>query len=58
MVSFIRLMATDMRNIIRDRMLLYSAFLFPVVLIISCRLILPWISENVYDLAGITQFFS
>jgi len=33
-------------------MLLYSAFLFPVVLIIICRLILPWISENVYDLAG------
>lgn len=52
MVSFIRLMATDMRNIIRDRMLLYSAFLFPVVLIIICRLILPWISENIYDLTG------
>ncbi len=52
MVSFIRLMATDMRNIIRDRMLLYSAFLFPVVLIIICRLILPWISENVSDLTG------
>lgn len=45
-------MATDMRNIIRDRMLLYSAFLFPVVLIIICRLILPWISENIYDLTG------
>lgn len=52
MVSFLRLIATDMRNIIRDRMLLYSAFLFPVVVIIICRLIFPWISENVYDLTG------
>lgn len=52
MVSFIKLMTNDMRNIIRDRMLLYSAFLFPVVLIILCRLILPWISENVFDLTG------
>lgn len=45
-------MANDMRNIIRDRILLYSAFLFPVVLVILCRLILPWISDNVFDLTG------
>ena len=45
-------MLNDLRNIIRDRMLLFSAFLFPVVLVILCRLILPWISENFYDLTA------
>jgi fluoroquinolone transport system permease protein len=52
MVSLVKLMANDMRNIIRDRILLYSAFVFPIVLIILCRLIIPWISDNVFDLTG------
>ncbi|MBN2599473.1 MAG: ABC transporter permease [Candidatus Thermoplasmatota archaeon] len=52
MVSIGTLMLNDLRNIIRDRMLLFSAFLFPIVLIILCRLILPWISENFYDLTA------
>ena len=50
MVSVGKLMITDMRNIIRDRMLLFSAFIFPIVMVIICRLIFPWISENVFDL--------
>ncbi|HUS99045.1 MAG TPA: ABC transporter permease [Candidatus Thermoplasmatota archaeon] len=52
MVSIGKMMVNDMRNIIRDRILLYSAFVFPIVLVILCRLILPWISDNVYDLTG------
>jgi fluoroquinolone transport system permease protein len=36
-----------MRNIIRDRLLLYSAFLIPLIIIIFTRLVFPWISENV-----------
>jgi fluoroquinolone transport system permease protein len=48
-------MINDMRNIIRDRILLYSAFAFPIALVILCRLILPWISDNVYDL---TRYYS
>ncbi len=50
MVSVVTLMVNDMRNIIRDRILLYSAFVFPVIVVILCRLILPWISDNVFDL--------
>lgn len=55
MASIGKLMANDMRNIIRDRMLLFSGFIFPIVLVIICRLILPWISENVFDL---TRYYS
>lgn len=51
MVSLIKLMVNDLRNIIRDRILLYSAFVFPIILVILCRLIIPWISDNVYDLS-------
>lgn len=52
MVAIGKLMINDLRNIIRDRMLLFSGFVFPLVLVILCRLILPWISENVYDLTS------
>lgn len=50
MVSVAKLMINDLRNIIRDRMLLYSAFVFPLAMVIICRLIFPYISENVFDL--------
>lgn len=50
MVSVAKLMINDLRNIIRDRMLLYSAFVFPLATVIICRLIFPYISENVFDL--------
>jgi len=55
MVSIAQLMVNDIRNIIRDRILLYSAFVFPIVLVILCRLIIPWISDTVYDL---TRYYS
>jgi fluoroquinolone transport system permease protein len=51
MASIANIMVYDLRNIIRDRILLYSAFVFPIVLVILCRLIIPWISDNVYDLS-------
>lgn len=44
-----------MRNIIRDRLLLYSAFLIPLIIIIFTRLVIPWISENV---APMEQYYS
>lgn len=34
----------------RDRLLLYSAFLIPLIIIIFTRLVIPWISEHVVPL--------
>ncbi len=47
MVQIGKLFINDMRNIVRDRLLLYSAFLIPLIIIIFTRLVIPWISENV-----------
>ena len=55
MVQIRKLLVNDLRNIVRDRLLLYSAFLIPLIIIIITRLIIPWISENV---APMEQFYS
>ncbi|HIH28778.1 MAG TPA: ABC transporter permease subunit [Thermoplasmata archaeon] len=47
MVQIRKLFLNDIRNIVRDRLLLYSAFLIPLIIIIFTRLVVPWISENV-----------
>jgi fluoroquinolone transport system permease protein len=54
MVQIRKLLVNDIRNIVRDRLLLYSAFLIPLIIIIITRLIIPWISENV---APMEQFY-
>ncbi|HWR27244.1 MAG TPA: hypothetical protein VN377_02280 [Candidatus Thermoplasmatota archaeon] len=50
MVQIRKLLVNDIRNIIRDRLLLYSAFLIPLIIIIFTRLVIPWLSENVVPL--------
>jgi fluoroquinolone transport system permease protein len=50
MVAVAKLMINDLRNISRDRLLIYSAALIPVAVVILCRLFIPWISEQVYNL--------
>jgi fluoroquinolone transport system permease protein len=50
MVQLGKLFINDMRNIIRDRLLLYTAFLIPLIIIIFTRLVIPWISENIVSL--------
>ncbi len=50
MVQIRKLLLNDIRNIIRDRLLLYTAFLIPLIIIIFTRLVIPWLSENVIPL--------
>lgn len=55
MVQIRKLLLNDIRNIIRDRLLLYTAFLIPLIIIIFTRLVIPWLSENVVPLQ---QYYS
>lgn len=55
MVQIRKLFLNDIRNIIRDRLLLYTAFLIPLIIIIFTRLVIPWLSENVVPLQ---QYYS
>jgi fluoroquinolone transport system permease protein len=50
MVHVSKLLINDTRNILRDRLLLYTAFLIPLIIIIFTRLVIPWLSENVVPL--------
>jgi len=50
MVHVSKLFVSDLRNIVRDRLLLYTAFLIPVIIIIFTRLVIPWLSENIMPL--------
>jgi fluoroquinolone transport system permease protein len=55
MVHVVKLLINDTRNILRDRLLLYTAFLIPLIIIIFTRLAIPWLSENVVPL---NQYYS
>jgi len=50
LVHVSKLLVNDLRNIIRDRLLLYTAFLIPLIIIIITRLLVPWLSENIIPL--------
>lgn len=56
MIHIIKLLVNDLRNILRDRLLLYTAFLIPLAIIIVTRLVIPWLSENVIPLQQIYPF--
>jgi len=53
MVQVSKLLVNDLRNIFRDRLLFYSAFLIPIIIIIITRLVIPWISETIVPLQGL-----
>jgi len=48
MVYFLTLMKNDIKNILRDRFLIYAAIAAPIMFIVLGRLVFPWISENYY----------
>jgi len=48
MVYFATLMKNDLKNIFRDKILVYATILAPIMFIIVGRLAFPWISENYY----------
>ena len=50
MVHVGKLLVNDIRNIVRDRLLVYTAFLIPLIIIIITRLVIPWLSENIIPL--------
>ena len=45
-----KLLVNDLRNIIRDRLYVYVFLVYPIIFVVLCRFIIPWISENVYYL--------
>jgi fluoroquinolone transport system permease protein len=53
MVHAGKLLVNDLRNIIRDRLLFYSAFLIPIIIIIITRLVIPWLSDHIVPLQGL-----
>ena len=57
MVYFIRLAINDLKNIVRDRFLIYATIALPVTLIIICRLIFPWLAERFPLLKGYFLMF-
>lgn len=48
MVYFITLMKNDLKNIFRDRMLVFSAVIAPLMFVVIGRIVFPWITENYY----------
>jgi hypothetical protein len=50
MVHVGKLLVNDVRNIVRDRLLVYTTFLIPLIIIIITRLVIPWLSENIIPL--------
>ena len=50
MVYVGKLLASDLRSIIRDRLYLYAFALYPMMFAVVARFVIPWISENVYYL--------
>jgi fluoroquinolone transport system permease protein len=50
MVHIGKLLVNDIRNIVRDRLLVYTTFLIPLIIIIITRLVIPWLSENIIPL--------
>ncbi len=48
MVYFAKLMKNDLKNIFRDKILVYATILAPIMFIIVGRIVFPWIAENYY----------
>jgi fluoroquinolone transport system permease protein len=48
MVYFTTLMKNDLKNIFRDRMLVFSAIFAPIMFLVIGRIVFPWITENYY----------
>lgn len=56
MVYFIKLAINDLKNIVRDKFLVYACIAFPVMIILISRIFVHWISEA-YALEGIYPLF-
>lgn len=50
MAYFSKLLVSDLRSIIRERLYLYAFALYPMIFAVVARFVIPWISENVYYL--------
>ncbi len=48
MVYFTTLMKNDLKNIFRDKMLVFSAIFAPIMFLVIGRILFPWITENYY----------
>ena len=48
MVYFATLMKNDLKNIFRDRFLVYATIIAPIIFVVIGRLAFPWITENYY----------
>jgi len=48
MVYFVRLAINDLKNIVRDKFLVYATIILPIALIVVSRLIFPWLAEEVF----------
>lgn len=46
----IKLIANDLRNILRDNLYVFVFVLYPALIVVLTRFVVPWISESVYDL--------
>ena len=56
MVYFVKLAINDLKNIVRDKFLVYALIAFPVMMIIIARIFVHWISE-LYAIEGIYPLF-
>ncbi len=48
MVYFATLIKNDLKNIFRDRMLVFSSIVAPIMFVVLGRIAFPWIAENYY----------
>ena len=56
MVYFVKLAVNDLKNIVRDKFLVYALIAFPVMMIVVARIFVHWIS-GVYAIEGIYPLF-
>ena len=49
MVYFLKLAVNDLRNIIRDKFLVFAMFIYPIMLIIFSRILVHLISPRIED---------
>ena len=43
-----KLLANDLKNILRDRLYVYLFILYPILIVVISRFVVPWIAENTF----------
>lgn len=45
-----KILVNDLKNILRDRLYVYIFLLYPLLIVVLSRLLIPWVDENLFNL--------